>query len=99
MATTEARPTDRPSRLTKEKKRSTRRVRRADLRYSSHIGARPLPFFAQSATSRCPAEALQFLPGTGKETARSAVEGPALSLAQPLHQPSAGPPPRTGEEL
>jgi UDP-N-acetylmuramoylalanine--D-glutamate ligase len=41
----------------------------------------------------------QPLPGTGRGTARSAVEG-APHLAQPLlHQPSAGPPPRSGEEL
>ena len=41
----------------------------------------------------------QILPGTGRGTARSAVEG-AASLAQfPLHQPAAGPPPRPGEEL
>jgi ribonuclease R len=40
----------------------------------------------------------QILPGTGRGTARSAVEG-AQHLAQPpLHQPAAGPPPRPGEE-
>jgi UDP-N-acetylmuramoylalanine--D-glutamate ligase len=40
----------------------------------------------------------QLLPGTGRGTARSAVEG-ARHLAQPpLHQPSAGPPPRSGED-
>ena len=40
----------------------------------------------------------QILPGTGRGTARSAVEG-APNLAQPpLHQPSAGPPPRSGED-
>jgi signal transduction histidine kinase len=38
------------------------------------------------------------LPGTGRGTARSAVEG-GLRVAQPpLHQPSAGPPPRSGED-
>jgi glycine dehydrogenase subunit 2 len=38
------------------------------------------------------------LPGTGRGTARSVAEG-AQHLAQPpLHQPSAGPPPRTGED-
>jgi phosphopantothenoylcysteine decarboxylase/phosphopantothenate--cysteine ligase len=45
----------------------------------------------------------QILPGTGRGTARSAVEGLALSPAQPLHQPpplaTAGPPSRPGEEL
>ncbi|HYE28753.1 MAG TPA: UDP-N-acetylmuramoyl-L-alanine--D-glutamate ligase [Allosphingosinicella sp.] len=45
----------------------------------------------------------QILPGTGRGTARSAVEGPAptapVSPSPPLHQPAAGPPPRTGEEL
>ncbi|HEX4736320.1 MAG TPA: HAMP domain-containing sensor histidine kinase [Allosphingosinicella sp.] len=38
------------------------------------------------------------LPGTGRGTARSAVEGPAPTSARPLHQPAAGPPPRSGEE-
>ena len=42
---------------------------------------------------------LKVRPGTGRGTARSAVEGLALSPAQPLHQPLAGPPPRSGEEL
>lgn len=42
---------------------------------------------------------LKFLPGTGRGTARSAVEGLARTPEQPLHQPAAGPPPRTGEEL
>jgi UDP-N-acetylmuramoylalanine--D-glutamate ligase len=41
----------------------------------------------------------KILPGTGRGTARSAVEGLARSTEQPLHQPSAGPPPRTGEDL
>jgi hypothetical protein len=44
---------------------------------------------------------LIFLPGTGRGTARSAVEGAHLSAASdsgPLHQPMAGPPPRSGEE-
>ncbi|HEY0028145.1 MAG TPA: hydantoinase B/oxoprolinase family protein [Allosphingosinicella sp.] len=44
---------------------------------------------------------VQILPGTGRGTARSAVEGaarPAVGAENPLHQPSAGPPPRPGEE-
>jgi UDP-N-acetylmuramoylalanine--D-glutamate ligase len=41
----------------------------------------------------------KILPGTGRGTARSAVEGLARSTEQPLHQPSAGPPPRSGEDL
>ncbi|HEX8655234.1 MAG TPA: RNB domain-containing ribonuclease [Allosphingosinicella sp.] len=42
--------------------------------------------------------AIDILPGTGRGTARSAVEG-AQHLAQPpLHHPSDGPPPRPGEE-
>jgi UDP-N-acetylmuramoylalanine--D-glutamate ligase len=44
----------------------------------------------------------KLLPGTGRGTARSAVEGAHLSAASdvgPLHQPAAGPPPRSGEEL
>ncbi|MEA3051559.1 MAG: hypothetical protein QOG72_462 [Sphingomonadales bacterium] len=44
----------------------------------------------------------EFLPGTGRGTMRSMVEGaqasPLATLA-PLHQPAAGPPPRSGEEL
>ncbi len=43
----------------------------------------------------------EFLPGTGRGTARSAVEGAhpsATSESGPLHQTSSGPPPRTGEE-
>jgi len=39
----------------------------------------------------------QLLPGTGRGTAQSAVEGPAQSPEQPLHQASPGPPPRLGE--
>jgi hypothetical protein len=38
------------------------------------------------------------LPGTGRGTARSAVEGLALSPAQPLHHASHGSPPRSGED-
>ncbi|MGS1018143.1 bifunctional phosphopantothenoylcysteine decarboxylase/phosphopantothenate synthase [Allosphingosinicella humi] len=38
------------------------------------------------------------LPGTGRGTAQSAVEGPAPTPSPPLHQPSAGSPPRTGED-
>jgi len=42
---------------------------------------------------------LRILPGTGRGTARSAVEG-AQHLAQPpLHHAAHGPPPRSGEEL
>ncbi|WP_419828109.1 UDP-N-acetylmuramoyl-L-alanine--D-glutamate ligase [Sphingomonas sp.] len=44
----------------------------------------------------------QFLPGTGRGTARSMVEGAAQPLppsAAPLHQPAAGPPPLAGEDL
>jgi hypothetical protein len=43
----------------------------------------------------------EVLPGTGRGTARSAVEGGERSEqggAGPLHQPSAGPPPRSGED-
>jgi len=52
--------------------------------------------------------ALEILPGTGRGTARSAVEGAHLSAAPevgPLHRPpppsapEVGPPPRSGEEL
>ena len=38
------------------------------------------------------------LPGTGRGTARSAVEGAQSPAQPPLHQPAAGPPPRTGED-
>jgi tRNA pseudouridine55 synthase len=48
---------------------------------------------------RVTVHSLKILPGTGRGTARSAVEGLAQSPEQPLHQPSAGPPPRTGEDL
>jgi UDP-N-acetylmuramoylalanine--D-glutamate ligase len=40
----------------------------------------------------------QLLPGTGRGTARSAVEGASCGSQGPLHQPAAGPPPRSGEE-
>jgi formate dehydrogenase iron-sulfur subunit len=44
-----------------------------------------------------------FLPGTGRGTMRSMVEGHepgrGASPHVPLHQPAAGPPPRAGEEL
>jgi tRNA pseudouridine55 synthase len=47
--------------------------------------------------------ALQILPGTGRGTARSVVEGSSPQAtspaALPLHHPADGPPPRTGEEL
>ncbi|MEA3014887.1 MAG: phosphopantothenoylcysteine decarboxylase / phosphopantothenate---cysteine ligase [Sphingomonadales bacterium] len=39
------------------------------------------------------------LPGTGRGTARSAVEGGPSQAPPPLHQPAAGPPPRPGEDL
>jgi len=48
---------------------------------------------------RAPAK---ILPGTGRGTMRSMVEGAHLSMLAalaPLHHPSGGPPPRTGEEL
>jgi phosphopantothenoylcysteine decarboxylase/phosphopantothenate--cysteine ligase len=44
------------------------------------------------------AETAKLLPGTGRGTARSAVEGLPQPVP-PLHQASPGPPPRTGEEL
>lgn len=50
-------------------------------------------------TRRVTLHDLKILPGTGRGTARSAVDGPALNSEQPLHQPPAGPPPRTGEDL
>ena len=42
---------------------------------------------------------LKILPGTGRGTARSAVEGAACKTANPLHHATHGPPPRSGEEL
>ncbi|MFN3946222.1 MAG: tRNA pseudouridine(55) synthase TruB [Allosphingosinicella sp.] len=42
---------------------------------------------------------LHILPGTGRGTARSVVEGGSCHAPPPLHQPSAGPPPLAGEEL
>jgi len=42
---------------------------------------------------------LQILPGTGRGTARSAVEGLARTLEQPLHHAPHGPPPRSGEDF
>ena len=41
----------------------------------------------------------EVLPGTGRGTARSAVEGASSQVPGPLHQPSAGPPPRPGADL
>ena len=41
---------------------------------------------------------LKILPGTGWGTARRAVEGAPRPAQNPLHQPSAGPPPRPGED-
>ena len=50
-------------------------------------------------TRRVKVHGLKILPGTGRGTARSAVEG-AQHLAQPpLHQAPPGPPPRPGGEL
>ena len=46
-------------------------------------------------------EPAPLLPGTGRGTARAACgggAGAAAGSARPLHQPSAGPPPRSGEE-
>jgi phosphopantothenoylcysteine decarboxylase/phosphopantothenate--cysteine ligase len=45
------------------------------------------------------AKIAKLLPGTGRGTARSAVEGARRPPQPPLHQPAAGPPPRSGEEL
>ena len=42
---------------------------------------------------------LQILPGTGRGTARRAVEGAQHMAQPPLHQASPGPPPRPGEDL
>ncbi|HEX4737835.1 MAG TPA: bifunctional phosphopantothenoylcysteine decarboxylase/phosphopantothenate synthase [Allosphingosinicella sp.] len=47
---------------------------------------------------RIVAEIAKLLPGTGRGTAGTAVEGPSPD-ARPLHQASPGPPPRSGEEL
>jgi glutamyl-Q tRNA(Asp) synthetase len=49
-------------------------------------------------------KALKFLPGTGRGTVREANGGGGSphrtsSVESPLHRPSAGPPPRSGEEL
>jgi hypothetical protein len=44
---------------------------------------------------------VQFLPGTGRATMRSMVEGALASMLAalaPLHRRSGGPPPRAGEE-
>jgi len=42
---------------------------------------------------------LKILAGTGRGAAPSAVEGAMGGAQAPLHQPSAGPPPRPGEDL
>jgi tRNA pseudouridine55 synthase len=48
---------------------------------------------------------LRILPGTGRGTMRSMVEGPTAPAPRPLHHPPSpsasgdGPPPRSGEEL
>jgi UDP-N-acetylmuramoylalanine--D-glutamate ligase len=44
-------------------------------------------------------EEARILPGTGRGTARSAVEGGSCQARTPLHQPPAGPPPHSGEDL
>jgi hypothetical protein len=46
------------------------------------------------------AQARAMLPGTGKGTATRSgvVEGAAGEAQAPLHQPTAGPPPRPGED-
>jgi tRNA pseudouridine55 synthase len=51
------------------------------------------------ATRNVTVHSLEILPGTGRGTARSAVEAVAQTPQQPLYQPSAGPPPRSGEEF
>jgi hypothetical protein len=46
------------------------------------------------------AQAREILPGTGRGTATRSgvVEGAASETQTPLHQPTAGPPPRPGED-
>ena len=51
------------------------------------------------ATRRVTVHSLTILPGTGRGTARSAVEGLAQSPEQPLHHASHGAPPPAVEEL
>jgi tRNA pseudouridine55 synthase len=55
------------------------------------------------ATRSVTVHELKFLPGTGRGTTRSVVEGAlpqsCRPAALPLHQPAAGSPPRSGEEL
>ena len=41
---------------------------------------------------------LKLLPGTGRGTMRSIVEGAASHAEDPLHRPAGGPPPRPGED-
>jgi tRNA pseudouridine55 synthase len=41
---------------------------------------------------------LEILPGTGRGTAGTAVKGAMCGSQDPLHQPAAGPPPRSGQE-
>ena len=56
---------------------------------------------AWDASEKAREELRALLPGTARGTARSAVEGGERSEhggVGPLHQPSAGPPPRSGEE-
>ncbi|HEX8621401.1 MAG TPA: tRNA pseudouridine(55) synthase TruB [Allosphingosinicella sp.] len=50
-------------------------------------------------TRRVTVHDLKILPGTGRGTARSAVEGAPSGSRPPLHHASHGPPPRSGEEL
>jgi len=48
---------------------------------------------------RVTVSSLTILPGTGRGTARSAVEGPAPALEQPLHHAPHDPRPHAGEDL
>ncbi len=76
--------------VSKEGQLKSWRFSRARVRIAANIAYEA----AQAATDRPP-------PGRGRGTARSAVEGGERSEhggAGPLHQPSAGPPPRSGEE-
>ncbi len=56
----------------------------------------------QLATRRVVVHGLKILPGTGRGTMPSMVEGvlqPPCGLRSPLHRTSCGPPPRPGEDL
>ncbi|MFN3944073.1 MAG: ribonuclease R family protein [Allosphingosinicella sp.] len=79
--------------VTKDGQLKSWRFSRARVRIAANIAYED----AQAAV-----DAVKLLPGTGRGTARSAVEGGERSehgQAGPLHQPSAGPPPRSGEEM